>query len=188
MTTQDIETENTIFKKSGGKLLTVNLDNKEYGIPILQAREVVSMQNVYPIPRTPSFMKGAINLRGRIIPIIDLRIKFELTEQEVNKETCIVVVNINDNTHGIIVDQLNGVITIKEEEYEDSPNFGNNINANFVAGIVKLANRVIIVLELESILDNSELTNISELLESTIPMTEESNAIQTEIVESKEGE
>ncbi|MBP7651871.1 purine-binding chemotaxis protein CheW [Candidatus Dependentiae bacterium] len=152
-----MEEKNTLFDKSGGKLLTFFLDNREYGIQILEAREVVGMQNIDPVPRTPAFMKGVINLRGKIVPVIDLRLKFDMVQSEYDKDNCILVVDLNGILTGIIVDQLAGVITIDKEHYEISPKLGNNINAEFVSGMVKLDERVIIVLEIEKVLDNAEI-------------------------------
>jgi len=147
----------TLFSKSGGKLLTFLLDSREYGIQILEAREVVGMQNIDPVPRTPVFMKGVINLRGKIVPVIDLRLKFGMATRDYDKDNCIVVVDLNGVLTGVIVDQLAGVITIDKEHYESAPKLGNNINAEFVSGMVKLNERVIIVLEIEKVLDNTEL-------------------------------
>ncbi len=156
------KSKDKFFTESGGKLLTVQLGEQEYGIPILEAREVVGMQNIDPVPKTPDFMKGVINLRGKIVPVIDLRLKFEMKAKEITKETCIVVVDIQGNFTGIIVDQLIGVVTVDKEEYESSPQLGHNINAEFITGMVKLEERVIIVLEIERILDNKELDEMKQ--------------------------
>lgn len=155
-------TNDTLFSKSGGKLLTFFLGSREYGIQILEAREVVGMQNIDPVPRTPVFMKGVINLRGKIVPVIDLRLKFGMESAEYTNETCIIVVDLAGIFTGIIVDRLAGVITIDREHYEVAPKLGHNINAEFVAGMVKLDERVIIVLRLENVLDNSELSLLKE--------------------------
>ncbi len=153
----NIDTE-TLFTKSGGKLLTFYLDKLEYGIQILEAREVVGLLNIDPVPRTPEFLKGVINLRGKIVPVIDLRLKFGMPAIEYTNETCIIVVDLAGILTGIIVDKLAGVITIDKEHYESSPRLGNNIDAQFVAGMVKLDDRVIVVLKVERILDNKELS------------------------------
>lgn len=153
-------TKDTFFTHSRGKMLTVLLGEKEYGFPILQAREVVGMQNIDPVPRTPDFMKGVINLRGKIVPVIDLRTKFGLEPRDTNKDTCIVVVDLNGDLTGVIVDQLLGVTTVEEKEYEAAPKLGSHIEADFVAGMVKLEDRVIIVLAIENVLDNRELQSI----------------------------
>jgi len=157
-----MSTKDTLFSRSGGKLLTFLLDSREYGIQILEAREVVGMQNIDPVPSTPVFMKGVINLRGKIVPVIDLRLKFGMAKREYDRDNCILVVDLNGTLTGVIVDQLAGVITIDKEHYEVAPKLGNNINAEFVSGMVKLNERVIIVLEIEKVLDNNELEIIKK--------------------------
>jgi len=146
-----------LFEGSAGKLLTVEVNNQEYGIPILEAREVVGLQKIDEVPKTPEFMKGVINLRGKIIPIIDLRVKFEIEGYKKTPESCIIVVNLKNKMTGIIVDRLIGVVTVEKEEYETSLDLGSNIKTEFISGIVKLENRVIIVLEMDNILGNIEM-------------------------------
>ena len=152
----------TVFTKSGGKVLTFQLGQQEYGIEILQAREVVGLMHTDPIPRTPEWMKGVINLRGKIIPVIDLRAKFEMEPTEPTNESCIVVVDIDGKMTGVSVDFLSGVVTLEEEQFEDSPELGNNINAEFISGIAKLGDRVVIVLDMGRILSNEELVELHE--------------------------
>ncbi len=151
-----IEAKDKLFLEAGGKLLTFLIDSREYAICILDAREVVGIQNIDPVPLTPPYVKGVINLRGKIIPIVDLRLKFGIAEKEFTKDSCIVVVEIDSLMTGIIVDQLIGVVGINEEDYEATPLLGQNIQAEYVEGMVKLTNRVIIVLNCEKILIHNE--------------------------------
>ena len=152
-----------LFNKSGGKLLTFLLGKQEYGIQILEAREVVGMMNIDPVPQTPAFMKGIINLRGKIIPVIDLRKKFHMAEGEQTGETCIVVVDIQGKLTGVIVDFLCGVVTIEEKDFEESPELGSNIRTDFIVGMAKLETRGIIVLNMTNILSNEELAEVAAL-------------------------
>ena len=147
----------SVFSESGGKVLTFQLGGQEYGIEILQAREVVGLMHTDPVPKTPNWMKGVINLRGKIIPVIDLRTKFEMEESEASSERCIVVVDIHGQMTGVVVDLLSGVVTLEQEQFEDSPELGNNIDAEFITGIAKLQSRVVIVLDMGRILSNDEL-------------------------------
>lgn len=149
-----------LFTKSGGKLLTFLLGKQEYGIQILEAREVVGMMHIDPVPQTPDFMKGVINLRGKIIPVIDLREKFQMEAKEGSKETCIVVVDIKGKMTGVIVDFLSGVVTIEKENFEESPELGSNIKTDFIIGMAKLEKRVIIILDMGKILSNEELSHV----------------------------
>ncbi|MBF0117254.1 MAG: purine-binding chemotaxis protein CheW [Desulfobacterales bacterium] len=151
---------NVLFTQSGGKLLTFLLEKQEYGIEILEAREVVGIMPIDAVPHTPNFMKGVINLRGKIIPVIDLRTKFGMQPTEPTKEFCIVVVDISNRLTGIIVDFLVGVVTIEEKEFEETPELGSNIRTDFIKGMAKLEKRVIIVLDIKNILSNDELVLI----------------------------
>ena len=149
--------KNDVFNQSGGKLLTFQLGKQEYGIQILEAREVVGLMQIDPVPQTPDFMKGVINLRGKIIPVIDLRTKFKMDEIEPTKEHCIVVVDVAEKLTGVIVDFLVGVLTIEEDEFETTPELGKNIKTEFITGMAKLENRVVTVLDMSNILSNEEL-------------------------------
>ncbi len=149
-----------LFEKSGGKLLTFMLGKQEYGIQILEAREVVGMMHIDPVPQTPDFMKGVINLRGKIIPVIDLRSKFEMEKADYTGDTCIVVVDIKGKMTGVIVDFLSGVITLEKNNFEESPDLGSNIQTDFITGMAKLEKRLIIVLDMGKILSNKELLQV----------------------------
>lgn len=140
----------SLFTNSDGKLLTFMLGKPEYGIQILEAREVVGMMHIDPVPRTPDFMEGVINLRA----------KFEMKETEHTKETCIVVVDVIGKMTGVIVDFLSGVVTIEKEDFEDSPELGSNIKTDLIIGMAKLEKRVIIVLDMGKILSNRELSQV----------------------------
>lgn len=144
------------------KLLTFLLGEQEYGIHILEAREVVGQMEVDPVPQTPDFMKGVINLRGKIIPVVDLRTKFRMTPSKPSKENCIIVVEIDQQLTGMAVDFLVGVITVNKNQLEASPRLGNNIDTTYISSIAKLDTRVIIVLDMVSILSNDELAAISQ--------------------------
>jgi len=150
----------SLFEESEGKLLTVMVGEQEYGIPILEAREVVQMMDIEVIPHTPDFMRGVINLRGHIYPVIDLRLKFGQEAADATKESCIILVNLAGQTTGMIVDLLIGVTRLNPKDYEEHPELGNHIEAHFIAGMAKLEDRVILVLDLDDVLSNEELRQI----------------------------
>ncbi|MGA1598610.1 MAG: chemotaxis protein CheW [bacterium] len=150
--------QNSLFEKSEGKMLTFMLGAQEYGIKILEAREVVGLMPIDPVPHTPPFMKGVINLRGKIIPVIDLRAKFNMSPmEETTTETCIIVVDVQGALTGLVVDALVGVTRVEAEQFEDTPQLGTNIRTEFISGMAKLDTRVVIVLDIENILTNDEL-------------------------------
>ena len=157
-----MESATRLFSESEGKLLTIKLGNQEYGIPILEAREVVKMMAIEPIPQTPAFMRGVLNLRGHIHPVIDLRTKFSMEPKEDTPETCIILVNLVGQATGMVADQLIGVTTLEPSSFEENPDLGHHINNRFLLGIAKLEERVILVLNLDEVLNNDELLAISE--------------------------
>jgi purine-binding chemotaxis protein CheW len=154
--------KNSLFDHSEGKLLTFMLGKQEYGIQILEAREVVGLMHIDPVPHTPAFMLGIINLRGKIIPVIDLRSKFNMTTVEPTTETCIIVVDVQGTLTGIVVDFLVGVTRIDEQIFEETPQLGTNIRTEYIAGMAKLDQRVVIVLDLENILSADELVMLRQ--------------------------
>jgi purine-binding chemotaxis protein CheW len=145
-----------------GKYLTFRLAREEYGLPILTVREIIGLVNITPVPRAPHEIRGVINLRGKIIPVVDLRRKFGMSDTEALPETCIVVVNINALEEsldmGILVDSVSEVLDVKKEDIGPPPSFGKTISTDFILGMAKLENRVAILLEIEKLLTTSDLS------------------------------
>jgi len=137
------------------KLLTFSLAEEGYGVSILKVKEIIGMLDITPVPRTPDFIKGVINLRGKIIPIMDLRVKFGMDECEYNERTCIIVVEIHikgtQKLIGVVVDMVSEVVTISEEQIEPPPEYGTKSEHNFILGIGKLKDRVVIILDIEEV-------------------------------------
>jgi purine-binding chemotaxis protein CheW len=155
-------------EESGESLLTFLLDTREYAIRIIYAREVIGIHHIDAVPLTPNYVKGVINLRGKIIPIIDLRLKFGIQEKKFTKESCIIVIEYHSQLTGFIVDQLIGVLGFNKEDYEEAPYLGRNINTDYLEGMVKSENRVIIVLNCEMILTNLDSNQIESIKTETI--------------------
>lgn len=151
------------------KLLTFSLGNEGYGISILKVKEIIGMMHITPVPRTPEFVKGVINLRGKIIPVMDLRLKFNMEEKTYNERTCIIVVETEINNSqrllGVVVDMVSEVVNITSEEIEPPPQYSSNIENNFILGIGKLKDRVVIIIDLDKIFINSDLVNMFESTE-----------------------
>ncbi len=146
-----------------GKFLTFALGNEEYGIEIIKAREIIGLMEITTVPQTPDYMKGVINLRGKVIPIIDLRLKFAMPEVEHTRETCIIVVEVGSAQVGIIVDGVSEVTDIKGEDIEDAPNFKQEIDTNFIMGLGKTKQKIIILLDIEGVLTTEELKMVEEI-------------------------
>jgi len=145
-----------------GKYLTFRLTKEEYGIEILKVREIFGMQEITSVPGVPEYVKGVINLRGRIIPVIDLRLKFGFIETEYNKETCIIVVLIEEILVGIIVDTVSEVVDIPGDDIEQSPSFGAETPTEYLRGMGKVKERVIILLNVEKVFSAQEISSIGD--------------------------
>jgi purine-binding chemotaxis protein CheW len=140
-----------------GKYLTFALAEEEYGIGILKVKEIIGMMSVTHVPQTPDFVKGVINLRGKVIPVMDLRLKFGMSPLEYNRETCIIVINMSGVVIGIVVDTVAEVLDIHENDIDPAPSFGTAVRTNFILGMGKVKGKVKILLDIEKVLSEQEL-------------------------------
>jgi purine-binding chemotaxis protein CheW len=154
------------LKSKEGKYLTFALSSEEYGLEILKVREIIGYMEITAVPQTPSYVKGVINLRGQVIPVIDLRAKFGMETVKVTEETCIIVVEIRQNgckfSTGIVVDHVQEVLDIDGENIEEAPQFGATVNTDFILGMGKVGDSVKILLDIDKVLGNCELENIGQ--------------------------
>lgn len=143
------------------KYLTFYLNEEEYGIPILRVKEIIGMMEITSVPRTPKFIKGVINLRGKIISTMDLRIKFGLEEKPYAPNTCIIVVEVNTQESkkqmGIIVDAVSEVIKIDRKDIELPNDYGQEAKQSYITGIGKLKDKVIMLISIDEILNKESL-------------------------------
>jgi purine-binding chemotaxis protein CheW len=150
-----------------GKYLTFVLAGEEYGIGILKVKEIIGIMAITTVPQTPAYMKGVINLRGKVIPIVDLRVKFGMEEIDYTEKTCIIVVEITNGGQkvmiGILVDSVSEVLNIKGADIEDAPNFGNRLNTNYILGMAKTGGRVKILLEIDRVLSVEEMGGLERV-------------------------
>lgn len=147
-----------------GKYLTFTLGQEEYGIAILKVKEIIGMMPITPVPRTPDFLKGVINLRGKVIAVVDLRVKFSMESIPYSDRTCIIVVEIQTGPEtmlmGVVVDAVSEVVTIQENETEDTPDFGTSLDTHYILGMAKVGNRVKILLDIDRVLTADECTHV----------------------------
>ncbi len=150
-----------------GKYLTFSLDKEEYGIGILKIKEIIGMMAITSVPRTPEFVKGVINLRGKVIPVIDLRQRFGIAPIDYTERTCIIVVEIKGDAGlvliGIVVDSVSEVLNIQSNDIEATPTFGAKLNTDYILGMAKTEGRVKILLDIDCVLTSSEI----EMIEKT---------------------
>jgi len=142
-----------------GMYLTFDLASEGYGLEIRHVTEIIGIQPITAVPDLPDHVIGVLNLRGKVIPIIDVRRRFRLTHREHDERTCIVVVNVNDNSVGLVVDKVSEVITIPASEIEPPPAAGRR-GKNYIAGMGKVGQQVKILLDIEALLEDEELEEI----------------------------
>jgi purine-binding chemotaxis protein CheW len=142
------------------QLVSFNIGSEEFGIDILKVQEIIRLITITKVPNSPAFVEGVVNLRGRVIPVIDLRIKLGLARKEHNNNTRIIVVDINDTTIGFIVDAVNEVLRIPANITEPPPQIVAGIDSDFITAVGKLEDRLLILLDLEKILVSKELEEL----------------------------
>ena len=147
-----------------GKYLTFTMDNEEYGIGILKIKEIIGMMPITPVPRTPEHVKGVINLRGKVIPVVDLRLRFGMEAIDYTERTCIIVVEIASPTGtvqiGIVVDSVSEVLNIKAEDIEDTPTFGTKLDTDYILGMAKMEGGVKILLDIDKVLNTEKIVAV----------------------------
>lgn len=144
-----------------GKYLTFSLEEEEYGIGILKVKEIIGMMPITSVPRTQQFVKGVINLRGKVIPIVDLRAKFGMNSIPYTERTCIIVVEINASDAvvliGIVVDAVSEVLNIHGDEIQDTPAFGTHLDTQYIMGMAKVEGAVKILLNIDRVLSRADI-------------------------------
>jgi purine-binding chemotaxis protein CheW len=153
-----------------GKYLTFELGREEFGIQVLKVREIMGIQDITAVPQTPAYVKGVINLRGKVIPVVDLRRKFGLPEIEYTQRTCIIVVQVGSGAGamlmGIVVDGVSEVLNLTGTDIEDTPDFGVDVATSYLLGMAKIKGKVKILLEIDAVLTSQELTGLQSVLEA----------------------
>lgn len=151
-----------------GKYLTFRLGAEEYGFEILKVQEIIKMMDVTRVPRTPVFVRGVINLRGKVIPVIDLRLKFEMDAKESTDKTCVIVVVVKSDTGsitmGTIVDEVSEVLDVTHDQIEPAPEFGASVQTDFILGMGKIAKKVVMLLDIDKVLSSKELANLGKVV------------------------
>lgn len=148
---------------TANRYLTFFVDDEQYGVDISRIKEIIAPINITHIPKTPPYVKGVINLRGSIIPVVDVRLKFGMDEKEMDMETAIIIYEVNNVSIGFIVDNVEDVLSIDSKNISDSPRFGAGIDTSFIDSVAEVENDVIMLLNLEKIFEADELLEISKL-------------------------
>ena len=149
-----------------GKYLTFLLGSESYGIDIMKVQEIIGIMAITRVPRTPDFIRGVINLRGKVIPVIDLRLRFGMSGAETTGRTCVIVVRLYQNdspvTTGLVVDAVSEVLAIKAEQIDDSPSFGESVNTDYIQGMGKCGGKVVMLLDIDWVLSREEISIVAQ--------------------------
>ena len=163
MTTTATVSDKTGFHELAGKYLTFKIGAEEYGLEILKVQEIIKMMDITQVPRVPDFVRGVINLRGKVISVIDLRLKFNMDSKENTDKTCVIVAQVRRSSGllimGIIVDEVSEVLDIAGEQIEPSPEFGSAVDTAFILGVGKIAKRVVMLLDIDKVLSGEGIGN-----------------------------
>jgi purine-binding chemotaxis protein CheW len=156
MTTTTLEKHEPALHAKAAKHLIFNLGDEFYGIPVLQVREIIPLMEITPIPRMPPFIRGVINLRGKIVPVLDLRLRLELAAAEPTRTTCIVVAQVitssgSSSQMGLVVDGVAEVVNISPADIEETPEFGAKPGIRFLCGIAKAKGKVVALLDMDRV-------------------------------------
>lgn len=159
-----VSSEDTV-RKISGKFLTFVLGTEEYGLEILTVHEIIGLMHITRVPRTPAHVVGVANLRGKVIPVIDLRMKFGMEPIEPTPRTCIIVVQSQGLQFGLVVDQVSEVVDWAEDDVVEPPMLGEGVDTDYILGIGKSKDRVTFLLDIDQILFDGDLDIISSMSE-----------------------
>jgi purine-binding chemotaxis protein CheW len=152
-----------------GKYLTFQLDREEFGVRVLKVREIIGMQEITAVPQTPAHVKGVFNLRGKVVPVVDLRLKFGMPGAEYNQRTCIIVTQVQGESGsilvGVIVDGVSEVLNLTSSDIEDTPDFGEDVAGQYLLGMAKVKGKVKILLDIDRVLSAQDLHQINTLVQ-----------------------
>lgn len=150
-------TPNAAIKSAAGEYLTFVLGEEEYGIEILKVQEIRGYDAVTPIANTPNFIKGVVNLRGKIVPIVDLRIKFNLGKVVYDEFTVVIILNLSGRVVGIVVDGVSDVMALKEDQLRDVPSLVTSIDTKYIVGLATVEQQMLILVDIEQLMTSQEM-------------------------------
>jgi len=173
-----------------GKYLTFSMAEEEYGIGILKIKEIIGMMPITSVPQTPEFVKGVINLRGKVIPVVDLRLRFGMEAIDYTERTCIIVVEIEGQAEivliGIVVDAVSEVLNVKGEDIEETPTFGTKLNTEYILGMAKLEGGVKILLDIDTVLSSEQVAVLEKAAKKKAAVSEKKPKEKEEAAVSEE--
>ncbi|HYX33152.1 MAG TPA: chemotaxis protein CheW [Oligoflexus sp.] len=166
MQDQDFDEDEDEEDSIKGRYLAFRVHEEDYGIEIQYVTEIVGIQKIAAVPDMPEFIKGVINLRGQVIPVMDIRIRFRLPLKEYNERTCVIVVNYDDHPIGLVVDSVNEVTSIPEDSVCEPPRVAHNESARYIRGIGKVGDEVRIILDVSKLLYGNDVEAVAQVANS----------------------
>jgi len=165
-----------IATQAAGKYLTFTLHDESYGIDVLKVREIIRLTTITAVPQVPAHIRGVINLRGKIIPVMDLRVRFEFATATSTEQTCIIVVQVKlpdgkATAMGLVVDGVEEVLNLADSDIEETPNFGGQICTDYIIGIAKVKGQVKALLDIDGIVGSDTLKSLKNLTAMPSPLT-----------------
>ena len=156
------ENQPTKVDSRAGKYLTFFLADEEYGVEILNVQEIIGRMPITPVPLTSRYIRGVINLRGKIHPIMDLKVKFGMDQTQITDETGIIVIKTASMMMGILVDKVSEVVNVGSDDIEDTPSFGAEVNPEYLLGVGKTGGRIRLLLDIEKVITASDIVNLKK--------------------------
>ena len=161
----EAEAREGTLSRLAGKYLTFKLDAEEFGLEILKVQEIIKMMDITKVPRTPPFVRGVINLRGKVIPVVDLRLKFDMESRNNTDKTCVIVVTVRRSggsvVMGIIVDEVSEVLDVAGASIEPAPEFGGAVDTSFILGMGKIGERVVTLMDVDRVLSGEDVAAVA---------------------------
>ena len=154
------ENHSAMVDSRAGKYLTFFLSSEEYGVEILKVQEIIGRMPITPVPLTSKYIRGVINLRGKIHPIMDLNVKFGMNQTEITDETCMIVIKTASLMMGILVDKVSEVVNVASDDIEDTPSFGSDVDTEYLLGVGKTGGRIRLLLDIEKVITAYDVINM----------------------------
>lgn len=167
-----VQSELAVSRDTAMQVLVFDLGEEEYGVDILKVQEIRGYGDVTRIANVPDFIKGVTNLRGSIIPIVDLRIKFKLGEARYDEQTVVVVLNIESRIVGIVVDAVSDVLSLSADQVKQAPDFGGDVSAEFVQALATVDDRMLILIDIEKMMSSREMAIVEAATDAVDEATE----------------
>jgi len=165
-TSDNSELKSSLSPALAGKYLTFVLGDEYYGIGVLKIREIIRMLDITPVPQMPEYVRGVVNLRGKIIPVVDLRMRFRLAKAETSERTCIIVVQVDlasgaKTQMGLVVDAVEEVVQLQVSDLEETPNFGARLQSDYILAMAKIRGKVKTLLDIDRVVTADALADIA---------------------------